>query len=820
MADGTIPTIPQVRAWDPNVLNTQAGEWEQKAQTLGSTLDAAARSVDGSNHYWIGTAGDAMRDRHDEIHGDATTVKTALENGATAARNGATAIDAAKTTLLNQVADAEGAHFTVSDTGEVKVSTDMLMLLQFTDKDSAQVLQAGLESRAQDYQKNIQAALVECGTADDAAMKAVDAAYANLATTQVPSADPKSKVDHAGDKDGTDLADALRRNDTAKVDEILSHLPQNVLSQADIQDLDDGREVVVPADVQDYYKKFYNNLGKDGLISLDDYLNDQSQPGNPNADTAAARQTTIADSILMLSNEKVGTGFDSNGKLKSPGDYTQLPSDVRKLVSGRLEDADWGKMAPGGPNEFQNNLTDKVKFAGLLSHADKGMQPGTTFGTELGRQGASLAAYKDGKDTHINEWANQWWRDQTPDGTLNSQGIFNKPGAEALENAANQYMGLAASNHESAYQLLTGLDSHTGTKLPQDMSFGAVGNDYSHTGDYDPSKFGAEIFQHEWEDKGKTASGLFDWIGEHTHDQSQLGDLARGAYTELPNLLAPHDNTGKLLEQGGETVFKLNTDAFIQNPELSTGLAKVLAPNIDSYDGYNPHGGIDNGTARLATVDAERLLFLSAQSDQGKLYLETARQVYDQGVISQITQGQDPDKLSTPMMLAGVDARIDTAILNAATYQDVHNKIEGLSHQQDVHDVRQKAADIAKDVFKGATQDLVNKLPGGEIVHEVVGTMRDEKWDEAIENWNPEPDPVSVQFPRPGDVQATGDFAFDRKIIDANASGGTQSQDRIEEYRARYGTAYNEVITNLLAENPDQINALVNGGYKIQASPK
>ncbi|MFJ4652117.1 WXG100 family type VII secretion target [Nocardia sp. NPDC088792] len=809
------PTIPQVKAWDPEVLNTQAGEWDQKAQTLGDTLDAAARSVDGSYHYWIGTAGDSMRDRHDEIHGDATTVKTALENGVTAARNGAIAIQAAKTTLLNQVTTAESAHFTVSDTGEVKVSTDMLMLLRFTDKDSAAKLQAGLDHRAEEYQKAIQGALVDCGTADDEAMTAVNNAFANLATTQVAPPDPKSAVDHAGDQDGTDLANALKNHDNAKVDEILSHMPPNVLSQADIQDLDDGRDVVVPADVQDYYKKFYNNLGKDGLISLDDYLNSQNQPGNPNAPIAAKDQTTISDSILMLSNEKIGTGFDGDGKLKSPGDYTQLPSDIRKLVSGRLEDANLGSVAPDGPNAFQNHLTDEVKFADLLSHADKGMQPGTTFGTELGRQGASLAAYIDGKDANndVGKWINQNWKPITPDG-------FFSP-SKALENAASQYVNIGASNHQSAYQLLTGLDVHTGTKLPSDLSFGALGSDYKPSGDYDPSKFAADTFQHTWDDKGKSAAGLVDWIGEHTHDQGPTGDLARNAYTKLPDVFAPHDSTGKLLSQGDDTVFKLNTDAFIKNPELATGLAKVLAPNIDSFVGYNPNSsGIDNGVAHLATRDAERLLFLSAQSDQGKIYLETSRQVYDHAVIDQIVHGQDPSKVDTTRALAGVDARIDTAILNAATYQDAHDTMNGLTHQQEVQDTKSKAADIAKSVFQTVTKEAVDKLPGGDIVHGVVSTMRDQQWDSQIEAWNPKPNPVVVQFPGPSDVHATGDFDFDHHIEDANSNGGNQSKDQIDDYRTRYGTGYNELVTDLLADSPDKINAFVDGGSKVQASSK
>ncbi|MBF6176455.1 TPR repeat region-containing protein [Nocardia blacklockiae] len=773
------------------------------AQSCRTELDRTKNHFTEVGSVWSGKAYDAAYDRVGQDHEQGRKLLVEVEDLPGILQAVASSLDSHRTVLLSKVDDAIGAGLAVGDGWEVSgADTDAVSSHQGLINTAYHELETAISDGATkitEHAEYIRAAGDLLGSGLDVSADRSAAAGARL-----------------GEQDGRALADALRDNDTARIDEILSHLPQDVLSTADLQALQDGKDVTVPAELRDYYKEFYQDLGKDGLLSLGDYLDSRNQPGSPTAPAAAATQSAIADGLMMVSNEKIGVALDPTGKLVAPGDYNQLPPDIRKLVSGRLEDADWGKVAPQGPNEFQKSLTDRVKFAGIMSHADQGMPPGTTFGTELGRQGASLAAYLDGKDPHINQWTNGYWRDLTPSGSIDSDGFFNQPGKDALEAAAKRYTELGTSNHEAAYQLLTGKNSHSGVALPSDLSFGAVGNDFRHDGNYDPSKFSAAVLTHEWDDQGKTAAGLYDWIGEHTHDRGRMGDLSRDAFTELPDFFAPHDDAGKLLTQDGKSVFQLNTDAFAKNPELATGLAKTLAPNIDSFAGFNPHGGIENGNAHLATPDAERLLFLAAQSDQGKLYLETSRQTYDAAVIDRMVHGQDPDLVNTPRMLAGVDARIDNAILNAATYQDVHDAIDGYSHQQEIHDTKQKAAEIAKSLVEGATNEAVNKLPGGEIVHSLIGDMRDQGIDSAIEKWNPKPDPVVVQFPRVQDVESSANLDFDDRIIRANgASDAPIPQSVLDVYRDRYGGAYNDLAVTGLATSPEEIDRYVSGGAKV-----
>ncbi|MFD6395444.1 WXG100 family type VII secretion target [Nocardia sp. NPDC060249] len=619
-----------------------------------------------------------------------------------------------------------------------------------------------------------------------------------------------SKYGKSGTDDGKALAEALRTNDTATINEILANMPDNALSDADKEALANGKEIAVPAELRDYYKSLYQDLGKDGLLSLGTYLDTQNQPGLSTAPAAAAAQTTLASGLMMVSNERIGTGFD-NGKLIGAGDYNQLPAGIRNVVSGRLGDGDWGKIAPQGPYDFQNRLKDKVGLADLMSHADSGIQPGTTLGTELGRQGADLAAYVDGKDAHVNQWTNQWWNQAMPDGSIDTEGFFREPDKDTLDATAQKYMDLGTSNPEAAYQLLTGKNSHTGEPLPADLSFGAGGAEYQPSGNYDPSKFTSSVFSHEWEDEGSAASGLYSWVGEQTHEPGRMGDLARDAYLELPEVFAPRDESGMLVAKDGKSVFESNAENFIKNPELATGLSKTLAPNLDSIAGHHETSGITNGIASVSNEDAERLLFLGAHSPDGQLYLETARQTFDLAVINQIANGQDTTPLDTAAMIGGLDARIDNALYNAATNLDVSEASDKFTHANEIYETKQKAAEFATTLISGGTDQAVERLPGGAIVHGIVGEMRDKGMESVVEKWNPEPDPQPVQFPNVETLQGRAWENFRTQLDTANSAGGSQLPTVItDQYRRDYSGAYNDLDTGF-AGNPDRLKQFLAG---------
>src|SRR5690606_23525071 len=75
-----------------------------------------------------------------------------------------------------------------------------------------------------------------------------------------------------GGEDGKAVREAIRPDgtvDPAVLDQIASRLPQQALTQSELDTLAAGGEVsTLPASVQDYYREFYQNAGKDGILAM------------------------------------------------------------------------------------------------------------------------------------------------------------------------------------------------------------------------------------------------------------------------------------------------------------------------------------------------------------------------------------------------------------------------------------------------------------------------------------------------------------------------------------------------------------------------
>ncbi|MFJ4650448.1 WXG100 family type VII secretion target [Nocardia sp. NPDC088792] len=530
------PTISQVKAWDPEVLNTQATEWDTKAQSLGNTLDAAARSVDGSSHYWIGTAGDSMRDRHDEIHGNATTIKTALENGVTAARNGATAIQAAKTALLKQVTTAEDAHFTVSDTGEVKMSTDMLLLMRLTDLKSAQTLEAGLQSRAEDYQKAIQAALTDCGTADDQAMTAVNNAFANLTTTQV---DPlavippdqltpdQARKDLQAVKDGTADADTLARIHAA-----------TTLSDDDKQKLDNGASDTVGLAQFPYLQAF--TQGMNGMSGEDIDKLGGKLPGNGPDQV----KSDIANDFRVISDPRINSldGKDTGGMKQLPDNVqkmvTENPSLLAKEPEGHFVAGDnWMPADPQAVNAYNAKKDNYRALADLMSKGDTTIQ-GSDINRGMIKQGAELAA-------------------------------LNTDPKSDTSKIANAFLSNAADDHTAVR------DALTNPKGVMDVTCTPGGH-------YDANSHVVDILQHQWNSDQTGAMKMVSWIGDDAGSTNQFLQQRAGESAQALANIVSH-NQGALSHDIPGYPGHLSFGQL--NPDLSMAVAKSLEPYIPNLAG-------------------------------------------------------------------------------------------------------------------------------------------------------------------------------------------------------------------------------------------
>lgn len=712
-----------VEKWDLEAVKTWAAQVASARNALivcADTTMTHMRDIQGS---WSGTAYLAAYDRVAGDHQQVQKLALEVDELVVVLNSQVDAVISHRATLLSKVADAQGLGMTVDDVWKVM------------DYDN---VEADVRS---DHQQLINNALFPF---EDAVTKAVQAiteqateirSAGDLLGSSLDVSAADTQAGRFGKDDGAELAEAVKNNDKAKIDEILAQMPQPALTQFEIDQLAAGNEVnTLPQSTQDYYKTFFQAAGKDGILGLNEQLLTREAAGDT---TAAAQRNNLANTMLAMTNEKIGT---TNG---SKGSYSNLPPDLQNLISGRAEDFT-GEY--NGDNQIVNRYQDLSEFSELLSQSDPGMQPGKQLGVELGRQSESMAAYLDNVDKNMNG--------QMPPG-------FPEGAREQMEEGAQQYLQIATRNDDVSYSLLTGND------LPASPD---IGSEYKNDRPFNAEEFRNTMFRHEWPDDGQAASGLMDWIAEDADKPGEEGLRANQALANLPDYFAPEGNApddsvsdrSALKEEDGQTVFNRSVDAFNTNPKLSESMANIMGSNIDSYiSGHNEESrlvddpslpGTNNRLAALSTTDADRLLFLASQSEGSRLLLEVSRQEYESEMIGRALSegGSNPAqwlKTNAPN-LAELDGRYTTAINNALTWQDEKNSQTDFDEKTATFENRQKAGEIVKSLTLD-NLEIPGKSPAGVIGNEVFGVLKDEGYNAAMDKWNPAPEKSVVVPPNP-----------------------------------------------------------------------
>ncbi|KZM75516.1 hypothetical protein [Nocardia terpenica] len=764
-----MPSRSELDRWNLQTLKDWATTVHGGNEKFLEEIDKSRKYFTDAGHDWKGAAYTAAYDRvgqdHDEARKIYRDIGDFLDTFGPAVDN----VDSHRTVLRAKAGDAEQARLKVADNWQV------------SGEDAAAV-QSHQDAINTAYRELAQAE-AELGRLLSERGELVRAA-GDLFGSAIEVDEAASQGGRLGGEDGKRLADAARTHDQAAIDAIAAGMPQYYLTPQDLQDLADGKNVTtIPADVQDYYHEFFTNSGKDGLFALSDRLTQSEELARGAGITtpaAAVQRDNLANAIMMLSNEKVGsTGPDGQFR---PGGMNQLPSYMQHLVSDRLE-----STPPKTALEFKDRLADQSKFARLLGEANPGFTPGKAMGGQLAVTGASLAGYVDGKTQSVNDLVDRF-KYVGPTGL--SQEFFDQDKPQ-IKDAARAFLDLGVRNHEVDYNLLT--DPPAQVTTPGDI--------YS-----DPKTFRNEVFGHDWGDKGKVASGLYSWAGEHAHDQTPDGDLSRKTIAALPHVFAPADDKHpeQLARSGDHTVFQNNADLFKKNPELATGLSKVLAPNLDALadprQGQSlalPTGGphvypqLTSTEVRLSRDDGDRLLFLANQSEDGRNLLETGRALREAAIYDQaMREGGNNvgDWLSNNEdfnHFQSLNDRMTVQHYNALFQQDNMNAEETAKHLQEVYDSKQKAADIAKELVTNAVpMDKITK-PATDLLPSVVGdpvnkygTGLPAKWmDSAIEAWNPKPDPIHVQDPNVNNISAELSHETRNKLLDAAYRNGQLPSD-------------------------------------------
>jgi hypothetical protein len=241
-------------------------------------------------------------------------------------------------------------------------------------------------------------------------------------------------------------------------------------------------------------------------------------------------------------------------------------------------------------------------------------------------------------------------------------------------------------------------------------------------------RFLNNLTQHQFQDDGLAAGGLFDWVGESAaHDST---DRAAETAHALAEYTSSHSNQLlNLPDAQGQSLGQVN-------PELTRDWARAFSPYMDDMVGMNtgdsnglfapldPDGGklepintrhlmsvlysdhppLDHPVDPSAPKTASQIAMESSQSHMDKMFTIAADSVSDH------TPGEDnfamkaAGKLQAAMDLGAYDERFD-ATRDAAT----------AAHE--AYEMRSKVFDLVKDV--------VGEAPGGSAVGGLGGSMKD-----------------------------------------------------------------------------------------------
>lgn len=784
-------TRANVDAWKPAKLSEWAQELEDDTTAYEAQLGSMLTHFQGTG--WQGAAHLAAYDRFHEENDQGRRLSIEIRDIATALRNADSRLSGERDALLRRVADAETdaecpVGLTVDDSWKVSAKP-------YTESDYTDEQKQKIKDRITHHQGLIDTGKTSLLTAVGEAITAINAASDEVRVRgdqlgnglDVPT---PTTVDVAalGRQDGETIADGKLSD--AEIAQITARLDQAGLTPEQLEALANGQEVTVPASTMTYLENLYDKAGRDGLIDLADRL---VMNGSPEA---LELRSNLADGLLTLSNEDV-VAKDTTGAIVNRGGWDQLHPEVRELIGTRpgLNDSPDGNTSDL-PDDYRSGFfkpnmdewagvqaytKDMRGFGQFLASSDQAYIPGERFGVELDRQAANLAYITDngGYEKYTGQDNETEWLQRN-------------------ELSANDLLSVGARNNDSSYALLTGNGSEElfGKDVP--------GQSYEK---YDP-KVIQGIFQHDWEDNGAAAGDMIKWIGTESHEVGADGKpttdalQAREALTYLPDVLTPRedaddpeDDTPDRHRSGGIDAeeFKKTEMGFVNNPELASALSTAMGSNLDAW--RNPvHGAEtaylpDYGEAKVGVVDANRLLYLASQSEEGRLTLEVARTAYETDILNRaFTQTEVPPAQyleSRVTELAQLDGRISNAAANALTFQDINTVETHNNIQQEIYDGKIAAAklvdqilmakvDVGLDYGKGLTQDSygLGAATGVEGSKKVVAMLGEGVVESMIESYIDPADKKVVEFPNGSHMTSVAVRDFQQTLLNQLSDRG------------------------------------------------
>ncbi|WP_243622867.1 hypothetical protein [Rhodococcus sp. ARC_M6] len=543
-------TVSQAKVWRPEELATAGAQWQANAESLELELSSARRAGDSSQHYWEFSAGDAMRSQVTSIATDAYSAVDSLTLGATALNSGAQIIRSWLDAFLGRANAAEGQLFSIADDGVVSppppnplggaTPADLLMQM------------AALKRQANLLTVMIQADLRNLTNADSTTTDAISRAFEGIVGKFGIDQQRVDNTASLANSDGTSDGTAFRNGNVPPemFNRVGAILTTTALTPEQLAAIERGEPVSdLPQVNYDYLRNFYNAAGKDGLIELSQTLREQELAGDADA---GRRLDALANGILTVSNENIGTGTETGG-------FDKLPPDLQDLITHG------GGSAPElSTSEFIDRNEYMKDLAFLLGESNPGYQPGTELGVELDKAASRIVE----ADTGI--------------------------GAQSI--VGQKLLEVGTRNETSTWELVTSPDRDR-TLIPLlEYGWGDDGKALGGMFDWIPGEaISAGPEDISAQRAGETARGLADLLSS-TNSDSLLSSIDSGNTNAVSRLFG-------IAGAGGESLGDVN-------PLLTQSIAGAMAPYVNNMAGMSESSLPTSGFGQMGPVESTRVFAL------------------------------------------------------------------------------------------------------------------------------------------------------------------------------------------------------------------
>jgi hypothetical protein len=415
-------------------------------------------------------------------------------------------------------------------------------------------------------------------------------------------------------------------------------------------------------------------------------------------DNAGPDGGRVADVFQLASNPNIKTGLPgaqppSTGAPSSGGKYA-LPDGIQKVLDGPVltplgigepvhrEDGSIGLPEVTAPSQPSAGLDD---LADIIQRGNRDLQVGSDLDSGLLNQSQRLLEQSNGWPVPGSDPMSDRprWYHQMVDPTL--QNMLNAVNADEM--------------------------------VIHDAVTGSGGE-----------RFLNNLTQHQWQDDGLAAGGLFDWIGESAaHDSTERAAATARALAEYTSshsnqLLNLPDTDGQALGQ--------------VNPELTRDWARAFSPYMDDMVGMNT--GDSNGLFAPLDPDGGKLEPVNTRHLMSVLYSDHPP----------LDQSVDPNAPNTASQIAADSSQVQ---LNKMFDMAAHSITDGtpgeenfamkaagklqaamdLGSYDERYDATRDAATAARESYEMRSKlfdlgkDLAAEIPGGGVPAAVGGFMKE-----------------------------------------------------------------------------------------------